>query len=98
MKYTHHANQQADKRDILLPRTVSITAGSIVEAVVDDDLIIYKLVVRLTSYSRHKDLVMVIVPNFQKRSGIVKTVWINRKLDTHKTLDLSQYDTNFQIA
>jgi len=47
-----------------------------------------KVVVR-TSLDDMDDLILVLIPG--PRDWVVKTVWINRKNDVHKTLDRSKY-------
>lgn len=53
---------------------------------------ITKLVVR-QKYNSELDIVLVIKPEFALGRGFVKTVWINKATDLHKTLDKSKFAT-----
>lgn len=80
--YSNHAIDQSIRKDITLPSFLS--RYTLVEVEIDRKWI-QKWVVRV-HYSDQDDLVLVVQPD-----GFVRTVWLNSKTDTHKTLDRSQY-------
>lgn len=90
LKYGSHAREEAMKDrygDITLPRAISFTEGGlkIIEMEIQGQSVT-KLVVRM-SYDADKDITIV----FNPADGFVRTVWLNEKTDTHKTLDKSKY-------
>lgn len=44
-------------------------------------------------FDKKHDIILVLKPNFKKRTAKVITLWINHKKDQHKFLDKSKYDT-----
>ena len=72
------------------PRFVRPREGEIIEVQVWNGRIV-KAVVR-TTYNDIHDLILVIVPEDIDKA-FVKTCWLNRKDDTHCTLDRSKYQT-----
>jgi hypothetical protein len=92
LRFTNHAEWAAknDRYGVIdlysLPRYLVIDTDTVVEAETNDKGVVVKLVLRL-KYDGNRDVVVVVmVPD-----GSVKTVWFNKKDDTHKTLDLSKY-------
>lgn len=87
--YTYHA-LSASKTDrygvIKLPETIVLNKSEIIEIESFDCVISTKVLIR-TSYSDDCDLCMAILLGENK----VKTVWLNKKSDKHKTLDASKY-------
>lgn len=82
--------KEVDKFNIkfLIPATVEVNSNNIIEAEIFDG-VVEKLVIRnyLTDLL---DLVLVICKNNHK-GVVLKTLWINKNDDTHKTLDKSKY-------
>src|SRR5579872_2594321 len=66
------------------------TIHNIVELSLNEVLEVSKLLVRVR-YSGTHDVCYVVIPEGNK--AFVKTCWLCRKDDTHKTLDRSQYQT-----
>lgn len=88
LTWTKHALMaaQEDRYGAINITSELITTGSkIVEIEVDKFGKVNKLVIR-TSYDKSKDICHVLVSG-----GIVKTVWLNLKSDTHKTLNINNY-------
>ena len=91
LNYTHHAIQAA-KTDrngkIELPETINFQFCKLVELEVVDNRP-FKVVVRMHHDSKC-DLVLIILLDGYR----VKTDWLNRKNDNHRTLDASKYRRN----
>jgi hypothetical protein len=66
-----------------------IKPETIVEVITDDDVTVKEIVLRLP-YQKGLDANFAL--ELKANSGIVKTIWLNRKKDTHQTLDKSIYD------
>jgi hypothetical protein len=81
--FSRHASERAVEKGILVPRSIEIQAGEVVEAELLNSRIT-KLVVR-RAMTKDKDLVLVLVPK-DAGTWMVVTCWLNRKEDTHKTL------------
>ena len=95
LSWTKHALSEcsADRYGIINPpQTLDTNTAQIIEAEIarkpNGKLFTEKVVYRIP-YTEVKDMVLVVIPN----SGRVKTVWINVRDDTHKTLDASKYWT-----
>jgi hypothetical protein len=89
LNYTYHARQaaQSDRYGAVdLPATLDTGAALLIEAEIDSGGALVKAVWRVR-YDNELDLVLVVIP----ASATVKTVWINRHNDTHRTLDKSRY-------
>jgi len=88
LSYTQHAifASQSDRYNtIRLPEVINLSQGKIIELEVVNSKP-HKLVVRLP-YDAHCDICIVMLV----AERIVKTVWLNRSNDTHRTLDRSKY-------
>lgn len=88
LKYGSHSREAAltDRYgNITLPRSVDVRKGDMFEIGVTGN-VITKLAVRF-AYDQQHDLTIVI----NTRDGFVKTVWLNDKGDTHRTLNHSKY-------
>ena len=86
--YTKHARESAltDKYGvIILPKSYNLANSDIIELEIKNNDI-NKLVIR-TPYNNKYDLTIVI--SFY--SGMIKTVWLNKKDDNHDTLDKNKY-------
>jgi hypothetical protein len=83
-KYTLHAKEAADDRNIVLPNVISFSGKDVFEAQIEDGKIV-KVCIRI-GYNAKNDLILAVL-----NDRTVKTVWTNRKGDDHKTLDLSKY-------
>ena len=86
--YTKHARESAltDKYGlIILPKTYNIAKSDIIELEIKNNDI-NKLVIRI-GYNDKYDLILVI--SFY--TGMIKTVWLNKKDDNHYTLDKNKY-------
>ena len=93
LSWTKHALSEcsADRYGIINPpQTLDTNTAQVIEAEItrkpNGSLYTEKVVYRLP-YTEKKDMVIVVIPS----SGRVKTVWINVRNDTHKTLDESKY-------
>lgn len=80
---------------IALPDELDTDSAQVIE-VEDDRLGFTKKVVYRVPHDDKNDLVIVIRPVvdivLNIRTGFVKTVWLNRRDDNHKTLDEDKYD------
>lgn len=88
--YTKHAKNAAlnDRYGVInLPKYVDTKNAQIIEAEVAGK-IVTKLVYRV-SYSKDLDLSIAVIPVDDK--FLVKTVWLNKRTDIHKTLNRSVY-------
>lgn len=89
LKYSFHA-QTASQNDrfgsITLPELFNPEKAKLVEAEMNTARTVVLKQVWRQRLDYQRDLVLVIVAG-----GLVKTVWINKKSDKHKTLDLSKY-------
>ena len=86
--YTQHAREAAltDKYGvIILPNSYNLANSDIIELEIKNNDI-NKLVIR-APYNNKYDLTIVI--SFY--SGVIKTVWLNKKDDNHDTLDKNKY-------
>lgn len=96
--WTQHALREceADRYGIIdPPKTLDTDKAQVIEAEIkrfDSGALWTEKVVYRIPYTETKDMVLVVIP----ASGRVKTVWINMKEDTHKTLDASKYWTPAQ--
>lgn len=91
LRYTKHAaERQALKYDGLkvLPSTVNINWGNVVEIHTDDNVNVKKLLLRI-NYDKYRDMVLAIqvLPKYAK----VITFWLNDKKDKHTHLDKTKY-------
>jgi len=84
LQFTKHASERAIEKGVMVPRTLEIKEGEVVEAETEAGRI-SKLVVRRALDSRN-DFVLVLVPR-DSDTWTVVTCWLNRKEDTHKTLN-----------
>lgn len=87
LKYSAHAKRAAcnDRYGyIQLPTAIDVANELLIEVEVLNNAVA-KLVFRL-QYSNQYDLCIVVNPD-----GLVRTVWLNSKNDTHKTLDTKKY-------
>ena len=76
---------------IQIPEHIKITKDNIIEIEIDDVAgNAKKLTVRLP-YNNEFDIVIVFIPNIIMKTGDVKTVWLNKKDDTHYTLKQGVY-------
>lgn len=90
VQYSNHAKTASnDDRygAIEVKKSVSFSKQEIVEVETHDNKRASKIVVRIP-YSSECDLVMAI----QMDDTLVKTVWLNKKTDAHRTLDRTKYD------
>lgn len=88
LQYSAHANEEALKDrygEIRLPHRIDVRKGTTIEIGVTNKTVT-KMVIRF-SYDETLDIVLVIIPD----RAFVKTVWFNKKTDTHKSLDHSKY-------
>ncbi len=88
LQYSSHALRAANSDrygTVVLPRTLNTDSAKIVEVTAIGRTVL-KLVYRVPHCAQY-DLVVVVLPD----SGLVKTVWLNSKTDTHTTLDRSKY-------
>jgi len=97
LHYTQHAKREfiADKLGVTntAPRFIHFSRGHAVEATLDENNAVVKLVVRV-GYDKFRDLVLVLCGfSFEISSRFVKTVWTNRVSDGHSTLNRNVYAT-----
>jgi len=89
--WTRHAQQASRNdryRDIPQWKALNLASCETIEVEVTNKRV-DKVVVR-TSLDSTNDVVYVLIPK-GSQPWVVKTVWINRQSDTHKTLDRSKY-------
>lgn len=86
LKYSKHCLE----REYIRFKPSNISLKNFVEIEAEKPLRILKVVVR-EHYDEYDDLVLVIIPDLNYKIGFVKTVWLNEKTDTHKTLNRSRY-------
>jgi hypothetical protein len=90
LSYSQHAKQEASNEGINiyngLPDRINLNKCELVECELVGQTQLAKIVVR-TRYNQSYDLVLVIIPAM----GVVKTVWLNHRADTHATLNRSKY-------
>lgn len=88
--YTQHAKNEAKKDrygDIVLPQLVKFKKEDIIEIETSDNIIVDKVLIRI-QYDEKYDICLAILLGI----GLVKTLWLNDKKDSHKTLDKNKYD------
>ena len=83
--YTKHAIDQAKKRNLKLPETITYNGNDVFEVELGENNEVIKYGIRVT-YNPKKDIIVIF-----KNNHIVKTVWWNQKNDQHKTLDMTKY-------
>ncbi len=89
LQYSSHALKAAGQdiyEEIILPTRLYTARAEWFEVEVEDHRI--TKVVYITDYCEEFNLIIVILVD----SGIVKTVWLNEKSDTHVTLRRANYD------
>lgn len=90
-KITFHASQ-AQKSDrygsFNYPHFFSIKPENVIEVEQDSTGKIVKILIRV-KYNNIFDLCLAIIPADDK--AIIKTGWLNKSDDTHKTLDVTKY-------
>lgn len=85
---SEHAKRAAkDDRygNVPIPSHIEFDGRNIIEAEIDGGRVL-KLVVRL-ALNAVNDVIYVVMPE----TGLLKTTWINRRSDLHRTLDRSRY-------
>lgn len=90
LNYTRHAQLECVKDRYKLikpPFELTLNLADIIE-IESDNKTVQKIVARV-SYDDNYDLIIAFIP--LGIIGTVKTVWLNDKKDTHKTLDRSKY-------
>lgn len=86
--YTKHAEKTAKERKIKkLPQWVVIDDTNVIEIELEDNFV--KYLIRIP-YSPLKDILIAFV--LQTKYGIVKTCWLNKKEDHHKSLNMDKYE------
>lgn len=95
LKYTLHAGRELNSEGIYHPpMAVSLDEAEVVEVSVNFGKV-DKLVVRTPSKEVvDAHLVLAIIPTEVKNTWVVKTGWLNKITDTHKTLNVSAYVYN----
>lgn len=90
--WTHRADRARfdDRFANVIPKfdNIPLSAFKVIEVGVEADRVV-KIVVR-GHWTTDLDLVFVLIPS-TRTSWLVKTVWINRRNDVHKSLDRSKY-------
>lgn len=81
-----HAAQDDRYGQIKLASKIEFTFDDIIEVETKNNQL-NKIVVRV-SYDKERDVIYALA-----QGGVVKTVWINLKGDTHNSLDVSKYET-----
>lgn len=94
LRYGRHALEAA-KTDrygcLILPNSVQAHQLRIIEMEVVDGQVV-KFVARMP-YNAANDLVLVIAPHSEQGCWFVRTVWVNKRNDTHSTLRRWLYTT-----
>ena len=91
LNWTRHADSaRTNDRYGIIPKvdTIPLSCFSVVEVGVENNKVC-KIVVR-GHWTKDLDVVFVLIPN-ACLPWTVKTVWINERNDSHKTLDRSKY-------
>lgn len=89
VKYTQHAKNEANHDrygDITLPKLIKFKKEDIIEVETSDNIIVDKVLIRIP-YNEKYDICLAILLGL----GLVKTLWLNDKNDSHKTLDKNKY-------
>ncbi len=89
LNYSTHAKIAANNDRyglIKLPASIDPKYAKVIEVETDDNDNVIKIVYR-TPYNNQKALCIVVVP----AERLVKTVWLNERLDKHQTLNTSKY-------
>lgn len=85
LRYSRHALNAADHDGLKRLPTTLPDGVWVVEIEVFNGTAV-KWVVRMASELPNEDLVLAVLPD-----GFVKTVWLNHRLDSHRTLDITRY-------
>lgn len=93
---TRHAKRAKNDRygRIFIPGTLTWSGEDIIEVEIKEGTI--KLVIR-QEYAEDKDYHICYVLLFVDGYPIVKTVWLNSRYDTHKSLDTTPYYDPFPL-
>jgi len=88
LQFSRHCKEECDDRygKISLPKTLNTRFAQPFEFEVNEFGTITKIVYKM-HYDQFHNLVLVVVPG----EWFVKTCWLNRKSDTHRTLDTKKY-------
>jgi hypothetical protein len=92
LEYTYHAQQEAmsDRYGVIhLPVFLDTHRAKIIEIETDKQDKVIKVLYR-AHLDTERDLLLAVIPQGDK--GKVKTVWVNKKWDRHRTLDRKKYD------
>ena len=84
---TNHASARAIEKGIMMPPTITIAKGEVVECEVVANKVT-KIVVRRKVKNSRRDIVLVLVP--QSDCWRVITCWTNDRSDNHATLNKSR--------
>lgn len=87
VRCSNHASMKAMERGILIPASITINAGDVVECEAEGKTLT-KLVVRKGIPKTEQDVVLVLVP--KDTEWLVVTCWTNHKNDKHTTLDTTR--------
>ena len=87
----HAVNATEDKNvRFVYPSFVRVHYKNVIEAETNEKGEIVKILIRIPyKYKSGYDLCIVIIP--QGKQAQVKTAWLNKTDDTHKTLDMTKY-------
>lgn len=87
VRLSHHAREQLWFKYGIKdfdPKTIDVLSKDVFELEVQDSKPV-KLCFRI-NYNNTQDMCIVLT-----NQGVIKTIWLNRKNDTHNTLDVSKY-------
>ena len=90
VSYTQHAINEAKKDrygDIVLLKVIKFKREDIIEVETSDNINADKVLIRIP-YNEKYDICLAIL----LKVSLVKTLWLNDKKDSHKTLDKNKYD------
>jgi hypothetical protein len=90
LELTQHAREECfkDTGRVEVPPTVTVSEERVVEMETFKDQVM-KLLFRLP-YTDEQDLCLVVLPDFARKVGTVKTVYLNHKNDRHETLNINR--------
>jgi hypothetical protein len=92
LTFSQHAKDECrnDRYGFIIPpQEVLITKDNVIEVEMHYHNIV-KILVRMP-YDSVNDISIAFIPS--SHGGFVKTLWLNRKTDVHRTLDRSKYDS-----
>lgn len=91
LTYSQHAREQAARKEIPLPPTLTISQYELIELEVQAGQWTKAVLRQQARYGELSSVVLVVMKGDERTRYFVKTLWMNSVDDEHATLDPSPY-------